>query len=259
MRDYPFVFPVREAVYKEIGGRKLRFFIFEPGTGGTSRSAALFFIGGTFTPNPNTPADFQYHAEYLASKGYVAICVECRTGRDESFTPMQAIRDARSAVRRLRARASEWGIDPNRIAVCASSSGGYTAVSAIMFDHLNDEGDDLAVSPVPDALAVFAAGMDAVDIMRRLYPELLPAARDNSPYHNVRKCLPPTLWMIGTADPLYEQNRDFVERMIAAGNDITWVEYEGMEHGFFRHGRHGNRPLEETRIRIAEFLKARGF
>jgi Esterase/lipase len=259
MREYPFVFPVKEAVYKTIDGRKLRFFVFEPDAPGTNRTAVLFFIGGTFGSAPNTPADFQYHAGYLASKGYVAICVECRTGRDEGFTPIQAIRDVRSAVRRLRGHASDWGVDPNRIVVCASSSGGYTAVSAIMFDHLNDEGDDLSVSPVPDALVIFAAGMDAVDIMSRLYPELLPAARDISPWHNVKKCLPPTLWMIGTADELFEQNRDFVERMIAAGNDITWVAYAGMEHGFFRHGRHGNRPLDETGRRIEEFFRSAGF
>ena len=258
MRDYPFVFPVKEAVYKVIGGRKLRFFVFEPDTGGMDRTAVLFFIGGTFGKTPNTPADFQYHAAYLASKGYVAICVECRTGQDEGFTPIQAICDARSAVRRLRGHASEWGIDPQKIVVCASSSGGYTAVSAIMFDHLNDEGDDPAISPVPDALVIFAAGMDAVDITERLYPDLLPEARNISPYHNVKKCLPPTLWMIGTADPLFEQNRDFVKRMAAAGNDITWIAYEGMEHGFFRHGRHGDRPLDETRRRIAEFLKSIG-
>lgn len=259
MRESPFVYPVKEAVYKVIGGRELRFFIFEPDNAATNRTAILFFIGGTFGHASNSPADFQYHAEYLASKGYVAICVECRTGQDEGFTPIQAIRDARSAVRWLRGHAPAWGVDPNRIAVCASSSGGYTAVSAIMFDHLNDEGDDLSISPVPDALIIFAAGMDAADIMQRLYPELLPQARDISPYHNVRKCLPPTLWMIGTADPLFEQNRDFVERMTAAGNDIAWVTCEGMEHGFFRHGRHGNRPLGETRNRIADFLKSRGF
>jgi hypothetical protein len=46
--------------------------------------------------------------------------------------------------------------------------------------------------------------------------------------------------------------------MAAAGNDITWIAYEGMEHGFFRHGRHGDRPLDETRRRIAEFLKSIG-
>jgi len=177
MRDYPFVFPVKEAVYKVIGGRKLRFFVFEPDTGGMDRAAVLFFLGGPFGKTPNTPADFQYHAAYLASKGYVAICVECRTGQDEGFTPVQAICDARSAVRRLRGHASEWGIDPQKIVVCASSSGGYTAVSAIMFDHLNDEGDDPAISPVPDALVIFAAGMDAVDITERLYPELLSVPR----------------------------------------------------------------------------------
>ncbi|WP_225446161.1 alpha/beta hydrolase [Paenibacillus rhizovicinus] len=207
-------------------------------------------------PGPRTPADFQHHAAYLASKGVVAICVDYRNGHDEGFTPIQAICDVKSAVRWVREHAADIGVDPEKIVVCGSSAGGYISVSAIMFEHMNNDGDHLSTNHMPNALVIFGAGMDAVDIMTRRYPELLEQAREMSPYHNVKHCLPPTLWMIGTADDLLEQNRDFVARMAAAGNDIAWVAYDGMEHGFFLHGRHENRPLEATKMKIEEFLKS---
>jgi acetyl esterase len=65
--------------------------------------------------------------------------------------------------------------------------------------------------------------------MSRRYPELLERAVELSPIHNIKKCLPPTLWMCGTADDLYEQNKEFVERMVDEENDITFITYEGME------------------------------
>ncbi len=259
MRAYPFIFPVKEATYKVIGERKLNFYVFEPETRGKDRAAVLFFIGGSFGKGPRTPADFQHHAQYLSSKGVVAICVDYRTGHDEGFTPIQAICDVRSAVRHLREHAAEWRVDPGKIVVCGSSAGGYIAVSSIMFEHMNDEGDRMSVNPVPDALVIFGAGMDGVDIMTRRYPELLDHARDMSPYHNIKKCLPPTLWMIGTEDDLFDQNKDFVERMTAEGNDIAWATYDGMEHGFFLHGRHENRPLHETKAKIEDYLRSIGF
>jgi len=165
----------------------------------------------------------------------------------------------KSAVRWVREHASDWGIDPGKIVVCGSSAGGYIAVSAVMFDQLNNDGDNLGIDHIPNALVIFGAGMDAVDIMARCYPDLLPIARDISPYHHVKKCLPPTLWMIGTADELFEQNKHFVERMTAAGNDITWVTYDDMEHGFFHYGRHENRMFRETSLRIEAFLRSVAF
>jgi acetyl esterase/lipase len=169
-----------------IGERKLNFYIFEPETPRKDRAAILFFIGGSFGKGPRTPADFQHQAHYFSTKGAVAICVDYRTGHDEGFTPIQAICDVKSAVRWLREHAAEWGVDPEKIVVCGSSAGGYIAVSAIMFDHMNNDGDNRNINHVPNALVIFAAGMDAVDIMRRRYPELLDQAREMSPYHNVK-------------------------------------------------------------------------
>lgn len=259
MRRFQFEFPVKEAVYKVIGERELKFYIFEPEVPGKDRAAILFFIGGSFGKTSRSPADFQHHANYLSSQGVVSICVDYRTGYDEGFTPIQAICDVRSAVRWLREHASELGVDPNKIVVCGSSAGGYISVSAIMFDHMNNEGDNLAVNPVPNLLIIFAAGMDAIDIMARRYPELIDQAEAMSPYHNVQSGLPKTLWMCGTADDLYEQNKQFAQRMNEAGNEIDFVTYEGMEHGFFLYGRHNNQPLRETMQRMEKFLLSNAY
>lgn len=65
--------------------------------------------------------------------------------------------------------------------------------------------------------------------------------------------------MCGTEDDLLEQNKLFVDRMKEQGNDIIWVTYEGMEHGFFHYGRHENQPFDETKHKIEEFLKSLAF
>jgi acetyl esterase len=259
MRVISFDYPVKEATYKVIGQRELKFYIFEPESPQQNKAAILFFIGGSFGKGPRTPADFQHQAKYLSSKGVVSICVDYRTGHDEGFTPIQAICDVKSAVRWLREHAADFGVDQHKIVVSGSSAGGYIAVSSIMFDHINDESDNQHTDHIPNALVIFCAGMDAVDIMARRYPHLLDQAQAISPYHNVKKCLPPTLWMCGTADDLYDQNREFVNRMTAAGNDITFIAFDDMEHVFFLYGRHGNKPFHDTNHRIEEFLKSMAF
>ena len=103
-------------------------------------------------------------------------------------------------------------------------------------------------------LIIFAAGMDAVDIMTRLYPELIPISLSISPKHNIKYSLPPTLWMCGTGDELYDQNKDFITQMTRVGNEIRLLIYEGMEHGFFNYGRHQNIYYESTINEIETYL-----
>lgn len=253
---FPFDNPVREITYKEVNDRKLRLYVSEPDQEAANRPVILFFQGGSFQPNPKfSPAQFQHQAHALASLGVVSICVDYRTGRDAGFTPLQAIMDVKSAVRWVRQHAEELGVDPEKLAICGASAGGYISVSSIMFDRLNDDMDDVSVNAVPDKLVIFAAGMDGVDIMSRRYPELLPIAEEISPIHHVRRCLPQTLWICGTGDDLYDQNRGFVREMQDAGNPITFKTYDGMEHGFFNYGWHNNTYFHKTRQDIEGFLR----
>ncbi|WP_235885410.1 alpha/beta hydrolase [Paenibacillus cymbidii] len=169
-----------------IGERKLTRYVFEPEIPGANRTAILFFNGGTFKKGPLTPAQFQQQARYFSMQGIVAICVDYRNGHDDGFVPMQAISDAKSAVHWVRSHAALLGVNPNRIVMCGASAGGYTAVSSIMFKGLND---DESTDCTPNALVIFAAGMDGVDIMGRLFPELLEQATELSPMHNIKLIL----------------------------------------------------------------------
>lgn len=259
MRLIKFDYPVKEITYKEIGERKLKFYVFEPETPLKNRPIILFFIGGSFSVNPVSPARFQHQAKYFSSKGIVAVCVDYRNGQDEGFSPIQAICDVKSSVRWVRENSTILGIDPNKVVVCGSSAGSYIAVSSIMFDHLNDDNDHQHTDHVPTALVVFSGGMDGVDIMRRRYPELIEVAKEMSPIHNIKNCLPQTLWFCGKSERDYEQNKDFVDLMTDEGNDITFIEYEDMDHGFFHYGRNKNKYFHETIQEIEDFLRIRGF
>ncbi|WP_342587513.1 alpha/beta hydrolase [Halalkalibacter urbisdiaboli] len=167
--------------------------------------------------------------------------------------------NVKSAVRWVRENSDDLGVDPQKIVVCGSSAGGYISVSSIMFENINDDSDNPNTEHIPNALVVFGAGMDGVDIMSRRYPELLERAVELSPLHNIKKCLPPTLWMCGTTDEFYEQNKNFAKLMVDKGNEINFITYEGMEHGFFHYGRHENRCFHDTIHRIEDFLKSLKF
>ena len=75
----------------------------------------------------------------LAARGYVCAIVEYRHS-GIAFFPAQA-KDARNAVRYLRANAAKYGIDPDRMVIAGDSSGGHTAVWAGMLHDDGSEGD----------------------------------------------------------------------------------------------------------------------
>lgn len=64
-------------------------------------------------------------AQQIAAKGYVAIPVEYRLS-PEAIYPA-AVHDLKTAIRWVRAHASEYGIDTTKIAISGCSSGGHLA------------------------------------------------------------------------------------------------------------------------------------
>jgi len=67
-------------------------------------------------------------AEWLNSVGVAAFVLKYRhTARYPHPAPLQ---DAQRAVRTLRARAAEWGLDPSRVGILGFSAGGHLASTA---------------------------------------------------------------------------------------------------------------------------------
>ena len=76
-----------------------------------------------------------------------------------------------------------------------------------------------------------------------------------------RRGVPPSLVFHGTADttvPLANVEK-FQARMKEAGNRCQLVKFQGAKHGFFNHGRGGNKAYVTTVRAMDEFLASLGF
>ena len=88
--------------------------------------AIVFFFGGGWSQG--TVTQFTPQAKHFAERGMVAILADYRVFRRHGTTALEAMADARSAVRWVRANASKLGVDPNRIVAAGGSSGGHIAL-----------------------------------------------------------------------------------------------------------------------------------
>jgi acetyl esterase/lipase len=86
-------------------------------------------------------------AQYLNSIGVAAFALKYRLGREQGspYSVQHAKEDGQRAMRLVRSRAQEWGIDPNRIGMMGFSAGGEV-VSMVAFNQT--EGDAKAADPI---------------------------------------------------------------------------------------------------------------
>ena len=250
----------RDLPYKTIADTTLRLFVFEDETGGRggARPAIVFFFGGGWTGG--TPEQFFPQCEYLASRGMVAFSAEYRVKDRDGTTPVECVKDGKSAVRWLRSHAGELGIDPHRIAAGGGSAGGHVALCAALVDGVEGAGEDLSVSSRPDALVCFNPAPDVTRFADRV-PESAGRAEEISPTHHVKAGAPPAILFHGIGDEAvpFEDVERFAAAMTDAGNDCELVAYPGQEHGFFNY-RDGKNPYYARTLREADrFLTDLGY
>jgi len=116
------------------------------------RGAVLVLPGGGYGGRADHEA--APVAQRFRQAGLHAFVVHYRVAPHRHPAPL---RDAARAVRIVRGRASEWGVDPSRIAVCGFSAGGHLAASlGVHFETAGSQtADDLdALSARPDALVL---------------------------------------------------------------------------------------------------------
>jgi len=138
--------PDRIVEYKQIGDMSLTLHIFNPPNleQGDKKAAIVFFFGGGWVTG--TPAHFYNQSEYLASRGMVAICADYRTRNKHGTSPLESVKDGRSAIRWVRQHAWELGIDPDRLAAGGGSAGGHVAAATGTTKNLDEDGEDTSVS-----------------------------------------------------------------------------------------------------------------
>lgn len=251
----------REAVYRTVGERKLRLFIYEPqGPKAEDRRPVVVAIhgGGWGAGDPNL---FTHYCRYFASRGAVAVNVEYRlcppegVGQQPKTLPANTttirdcIADCKAAIRYLRANADTLGIDPNRIAVAGDSAGGHLAACLGLLPDLDAPDDNKLVNSRADALLLYNPCIDlaALGWMKK-HKGLLPQAgatapaeqtwedraRLVSPIQYVRNGLPPMLLVHGTKDVTVpvEQIDRFAKAVTDAGNRCDYLRMEGWRHAF---------------------------
>src|SRR5690606_27798722 len=141
--------------YKKIGEVELKLHIFEPaGHHADARTPAIvLFFGGAW--RGGTPAQLYPQCAYLASRGIWAASAEYRVKTRHHTTPVECVKDGKSAMRYLRTHARELGIAPDRLAAGGASAGGHVAAAAATTTAFDEATDDLGVSAIPNALVLF--------------------------------------------------------------------------------------------------------
>ncbi|TXF89018.1 alpha/beta hydrolase [Neolewinella aurantiaca] len=218
--------------------------------------AAIFFFGGGW--NGGTRNHFKPQADYLINRGMIAVLADYRTKKSHNASPFDCLKDAKSAVRWLRTRGPDLGVDTSRLAVGGGSAGGHLAAATSLISAYNDEADDLSVSSSADALLLFNPVVDngpggyGFERIGEEFPNF-------SPLHNIRKGAPPTLFLVGSKDHLIpvataEYYRTVMEKV---GSRCELSIYEGGKHGFFN----PQNPefFQQTMVEMDDFLVSLGF
>ncbi|WP_222566391.1 alpha/beta hydrolase fold domain-containing protein [Limihaloglobus sulfuriphilus] len=209
-----------------------------------SRPAIVFFFDGSW--QTAFIKQFYPHCEYLSRRGMVAFAAEYRVESIHNTSPRECVMDAKSAIRWLRSNAAALGIDPDRIAAGGGSAGGHIAAAAAAIDGFNESTDDVSISCIPNALALFNPVFDngpegyGFDRVKDYW-------RQFSPLHNIHASMPPTVIFLGTKDELIPVStaQKYRQKMLELGLRCELCLYEDQHHGFFNlnHNEYYNKTL----------------
>lgn len=247
--------------YKKVEERELKIYVTKPADwqAGDSKPAIVFFHGGGWVGG--APGQFTEHSKYFASRGMVCFQVQYRLlDRSQKDPPTKCIEDAKSAMRWVRKRATEFGIDPNRIASAGGSAGGHLAAFVGTTPGVDSPDDDLSISAKSNAMLLFnpvynnGPGGWGTARVGKLFQKFSPA-------HNLSDDDPPSIVFLGDQDKLVPvaTAESFRDSLVALGVKSQLIVYKGATHGFFNHGRNGNQAYKSTVIASDRFLAELGW
>lgn len=238
--------------------RGLKMTLFVPRTK-EKKPAVLYFPGGGFTSADHEKFLEMRHA--LACAGYVVAACEYRAVPNK-FPAL--LEDAKAAVRWMRAHASEFGVDANRIGLLGDSAGGYVVqmAGATNGEKNWDVGDFKEVSSDVQAVVSIYGISDLTTIGEGLGNENVhasaavtealllngPAFKDfagasvnadpqkakaASPIGHVDGTEPPFLLMHGSGDKVVSplQSKKMFEALQNKKVEAEYVLVRGAEHG----------------------------
>ena len=216
--------PHTQWTYRISGGRELQLDVFLPA--GYEESAGpfpalVFFHGGSW--REGDPSNHYADCAHWAKRGMVAVSAEYRLKDENTKVPIECMKDAKSAVRFLRANAEKLKINPNKIVVAGDSAGGQLAAStATVTRPESGHPDDPEVSCRPDVLILSSPYW------------VTGCSPEDTPTNFIVPGLPPTIAFLGDSDTAIRIDflMDFHERLKKAGNASELHIGIGGKHGF---------------------------
>ena len=236
----------RDITYGEVDDVELKMDIYYPTTATGPVPALLHVHGGGWTKGDKALTAGIIDIIRLLRQGYLVASINYRLAPEYKF-PAQ-IEDVKCAVRYLRAHASEYGIDPDRIGAFGGSAGGHlVALLAVADDSagFNDSGGWSQQSSRVQAVTDMFGPSDLTTIFRGAMPPLLiqvfgtPDRNSDivvqaSPVTHVTEDDPPFLILHGDKDKLVpvSQSQTLHEKLVAAGVSSTLIIVKNGGHGF---------------------------
>lgn len=214
--------------------------VYGPAVDKPNGTAVIICPGGGYTSLSTEREGVQY-ANWLSTLGVTSFVLKSRLSQFGHPAPMQ---DVLRAVRMVRSRAAELGINPDRVGIIGSSAGGHLAATAgTLFDHpLGRTGAPLdATSARPDFLILLypVISMTALASHAPSRKALLgatpdpEAARLMSLETQVGSTTPPTLLIHTQADKTVPVDNSILFYQALTRNNVP------AEMILFEHGSHG--------------------
>jgi acetyl esterase/lipase len=238
---------------------------FAPAIDRPGRNAIIIVPGGSYILSSYAREGIQY-ARSLGSMGVTAFVLKPRLQEFGHPAPLQ---DVLRAVRLVRSRAAEFGIDPQRVGLMGSSAGGHlSATAGTLFNHpAGKTGHALdAVSGRPDFMILMYPVITMDDPAAHANSRRALLGETPSPENlrlmslekQVTAQTPPTLLIHTQADksvPI-ENAILFFQALTRAEVPAELYAYEKGEHGMGM--RDGLGTTSEWPKRLEEWLKSRG-
>lgn len=233
------------------GAIPARFFRPAASRAGEALPVLVYFHGGGWVIG-----DLDTHEtlcrELCNGAGCAVVSVDYRLAPEHRFPA--AVDDAAAALAWVAAHADELQVDASRIAVGGDSAGGNLAAIAAI--EARDRGPvlrfQLLIYPVTDlrrgsdsyrTLATgYSLGAETMAYFCAHYlgpDEAAHAAgwRASPLLHEDLSGLPPALVLVAGYDPLHDEGVQYADRLSAAGNTATLVDFPRQMHGFILLGK----------------------